>query len=211
MHTGIDSGINFQTIGVDVVFRAIGLRVFLCPAVERIAFPCDRVIDESLVVPRWIVGARRLLGLQHEAEFLAEIGCETLFVVHLVEVEHQRELLERIHLLRGEHISLFHLLKHGVSASAGAFVVSHRIEIRRVLHHTDKGSRLLDAQVFRFFAEIDIGGTLDAHSVVEEVELVEIHLDNLILGVVAFEFYCNHPFDRLLHEALQHVFRRRGV
>ena len=56
-----------------------------------------------------------------------------------------------------------------------------------------------------------MGSALDAHSVVEEVELVEIHLDNLIFGVVAFEFYGNHPFDRLLHETLQHIFRRRGV
>ena len=56
-----------------------------------------------------------------------------------------------------------------------------------------------------------MSGRFDTHGIVQEVKLVEVHLDNFFLGVVALEFDGYHPFDRLLHGALEESVTWRGV
>ena len=46
---------------------------------------------------------------------------------------------------------------------------------------------------------------MDTDSVIEKVELVQVHIDNLFLRVVPLELDGNHPLDRLLEEALHHI------
>ena len=35
LHTRVDGGVNLQTVGIEVVFRAVGLRIFLNPSEEE--------------------------------------------------------------------------------------------------------------------------------------------------------------------------------
>ena len=74
-----------------------------------------------------------------------------------------------------------------------------------ILEHADEHGSLLDLEVGGLFAEIDVGGSLDAHGIVEEIEAVEIHIDDLVLGVESLELEGDHPFDRLLHGALEEI------
>ncbi len=92
-----------------------------------------------------------------------------------------------------------HLGEHHVATLAGALVLTHGIIIGGIFHHADKRGGLLDSQVFGGFAEIDVSRALDAHGIVEKVKLVEIHLYNLLFGVISLELDGYHPFDRLLH------------
>ncbi len=85
--------------------------------------------------------------------------------------------------------------------------MAQRIVIARILEHPDEHGGLFDLEVMRFFAEIYVGCSLDADSVVEEVEPVEIHVDDLVLCIETFEFDGYHPFDRLLHGSLEQVGR----
>ena len=83
--------------------------------------------------------------------------------------------------------------------------MTDRIIDRGILHHPDQKCRLFNSQIFRFFTKIDLCGRTDSDSIIEEIELVEIHLDYLFLGIETFELHRNHPFDRFLHRTGEHI------
>ena len=64
---------------------------------------------------------------------------------------------------------------------------------------------MFDTQVFGRGSKIDLRGGLDTYGVVEEVKLIEVHEQDLVLGVKAFELGGNDPFDGLLHGTLKDV------
>ena len=207
LHALVDGGVDFQSVAVDVVVRAIGLGVLVAPAVEWVAHPGGRVVHVGLAVPLGVVLLLGLLGHHHAAQLLAEVGRQAVVVVHAVIAEHQGELLGGLGVGLAQETGLDHLVKHHIASLAGALAVAQRIVVRRVFAHAHQRGRFLQVELRGVFAEIDKCRRLDAHSVVQEVELVEIHLDNLVLGVVALELDGDDPLDGFLQGTLKDVAR----
>lgn len=126
-------------------------------------------------------------------------------------VEHQRQCRQRVALLLGDHVGFFHLLQYGVAAQAHPLVAAYGIVVRRVLDHAHQRGRFLDRQILGILAEVNPCRRLDAYGVVEEVELVEIHLYDLVLGVEPLEFDGDHPFDRFLQGTFEKTVAFRRV
>ena len=93
LHARVDGGVNLKAVGIDVVFGAVGLGVFLDPSEKGILLPGYGIIDVALVFPSAVIGQHGLLGRKYAAELFAEIWCEAVLVVDAVEVEFQRQLL----------------------------------------------------------------------------------------------------------------------
>ena len=105
--------------------------------------------------------------------------------------------------LRAVHITcLHHLLQHHVSSFPTAVGIAHGVEERGVLAESDEGGCLAHRQVFGLFVEVSVGSGLDAHRIVQEVEVVEIEGDDLLLGVIALQLDGYHPLYGFLEEAL---------
>ena len=67
---------------------------------------------------------------------------------------------------------LDHLVQYHVAPLTATFRFPHRIEIRQVFAHADKRRRLTYRKVLRFFVEVCAGCRLDAHGIMQEVEIV---------------------------------------
>ena len=164
-----------------------------------------------MLIPRGIILAVGLLGTQHTAQFLAEVRCGAIIVIQFLEFDHERQRLELVAVGLTQESGFHHLLEHNIAALTGALGVANRIEVRRVLAHAHQRCGFLDVQVLRFLVKINLRSHLDAHGIIEEVKLVEIHLDDLVLGVVALEFDGDNPLNRLFQGAFKNVVRLRGV
>ena len=80
LHHGVDRGIDFQPVAVDIVGRAVGLAVLVTPAIERILVVLlHRLVIVPLVVELAALGRP---GVHHQPQHLAEIGRRTLVVRH---------------------------------------------------------------------------------------------------------------------------------
>ena len=163
------------------------------------------------VVPVRIVGTARLLGRHVTAQEVAEIGGDALVVVGRVELQSHGQHRTAVVLLLSNVACLEHLVEHDVTALQRTLLKAYGVVERRVLTQTDKRSTLGERQVARLFREIDVGGSLDAHGVMEEVEIIEIQGDDFLLGVVTLQLHCDDPLDRLLQHALRSGVGHVGV
>ena len=202
LHTAVYRGEHSQTVGIDVIGGAVLLEVLVAPAIEGICVPGYRVDDKLHSVPRRIVGAHGALGGHILAEELAQIGGCAVLMVGTVEVE-GKGFGRILGILRAVHIAcLHHLLQHHVSSFPAAVGIAHGVEERGVLAESDEGGCLAHRQVFGLFVEVSVGCGLDAHRIVQEVEVVEIEGDDLLLGVIALQLDGYHPLYGFLEEAL---------
>ena len=85
----------------------------------------------------------------------------------------------------------------------GALGIAYRIEQRGILAQADEQCRLVEGKILWLLIEIGVGSCLDAHSTVEEVEIVEIERDDLFLGEVALELDGRDPLDGFLQQSLR--------
>ena len=60
---------------------------------------------------------------------------------------------------------------------------------------------MVQVEVDRVLAEIRVAGILDTHTHIEEVEVVEVHRHDFLLGVVTLQLHSDEPLDGLLHHA----------
>ena len=67
-------------------------------------------------VPLGVVALFRLLGGEHLAQILAEIGCDALLVVNGLVLDLDRQHFERVADLLGDEIVAVHLVEHGIAA-----------------------------------------------------------------------------------------------
>ena len=132
-------------------------------------------------------------------------------MVGAVEVNSKRQRGERVSLHLRQFAGLVELVEHDVATLQGALRVAHGVVVGGILGHSDEHGGLLHAEVSGLLIEVYLSGRLDAHGIVEEVELVQIHLYNLLFGVVALELDGDHPLHGFLQSAREHVRRRRGV
>ena len=122
-----------------------------------------------------------------------------LIVASVVGLRQERTLLVVVVFSFGEIAGLVHLIEHDCTAVLGLLWTTDGVVERRVLQHTHEHSRLLDIKLGRELVEIDAGRRTDADGIVAEVEMVEIHIDDLLLGVKLLELHGNDPFDGFLH------------
>ena len=211
LHAAVQGGVDFQSVCVDVIGFSLPVEILVAPAVHRVGLPGQRVLVEQLLLPGGIVASHGLLGHEHAPQIVAEIGAGPLLVVHAVEIEGERAYLLGLVLRLRKVAGPQHLPQHHIPAFPAPFVFPHGIEIAGVLAHAHQRGRLAGVQVAWFLAEIGLGGRLDAHSVVEEVEMVEIHGDDFLLGVIAFNLERNHPFDGFLQGTFPERRGRAGI
>lgn len=100
-----------------------------------------------------------------------------------------------------------HLPQDRVAPRQGIFRVADRVVQDRVLGHPHEGCRFLDGQFRRQFVEIGERGIFDPVRIVEKIVRIEIHRDDLVLGVAAFELRGDDPFLEFLDDALDLVLR----
>ena len=203
LHSAVDSRIDFQAVGVDVVVRAVLLRVLVAPSVQRVGLPSERVIIILLILPRCIVVPFRFVGHHPLAQQFAEIRRDTfLMVCHMETCHVERFGLRFFHLFTGDVTTFIHLRKHEVTAVFATFRKANGIEIRRVLAHAHQRGTFLQSQVNGVFRKIRFRRNLDADGIMQEVEVVEVHRQDFLLRIVAFKLYGNVPLDRFLHESV---------
>ena len=129
----------------------------------------------------------------------------------------QRKCLQRITFRIRDVTGFFHLTQYDVTTSQCILtdfrISGYRIITGRILTHSHQHRCLLYFQIFGFTAEISRRGCLYTDSIIQEVELIKIHCQNLFFRIVTFQFYGNHPFDRFLQQTLHsiacHLFRKQ--
>ncbi len=91
LHARVDGGVDFQSVVIYVILRAVGLGIFFNPAIQRIGLPGNGVVNEFLPLPASIVGPLGTLGPEHAAQFLTEIWSYAVLDIHTVEIKGQRQ------------------------------------------------------------------------------------------------------------------------
>ena len=205
LHTRIDGRIDFQSVSIYIVVRAVLFRILVAPAVQRICFPGNGIFVILLSLPSPVIALVRLLGCHDATQVFTEVSGQTVFVVYRLELQGQRQCFQRITFGLCQIIGFPHLVEHDVSSSTAALIETARVIERRILTHTYQGSGFLHREVFRVFAEISLGSRLDTNRIVQEIKFIEVHGQNLFLCIVPFQFDCDDPFDRFLQQTLHDV------
>ena len=126
-------------------------------------------------------------------------------MVHTGEMKNQRQSLQRITFGTSDITSFLHLFQYRITASACTFILTLRIKIRRVLTHTDQSSSFLYLQILRSSPEINPSSRLDSYRIIQEVKLIQIHINDLFLCIITFQLNSNHPFNRLLEKTFHQI------
>ena len=188
LHAAVQRGVDAQAVGVQVVGLPVGLGQ---QVVALLVLLAEQVLQ---------------LGAQH----LAVVGRGTFRVVHPLEAQAQWQLLERIVLLWRERAVLHHLCHHHHAAVQGGVRPAQGVEERGVLEHAHQHGRLLHPQAVRGGVEIDPRRAVDPHRLVDPVEAVQVHGDDLVLGVLPFQPRGDDPLLELLEHPLEEVRRPFG-
>ena len=206
LHSRVDGRVDAQSVAVDIVVRAVGFLVLMAPTVERVVVPI--ILVGIIGVDVGVVAAHRFLGHHNAPQFLAEVRCDAvLMVIDGMSVEQQLALLGLVASLSCEHSLLIHLVEHHIAACAHTVRIAEGVVIRRILAHTHQRSRLLEREVLRLLAKVNPSCALDAHGIVEEVKLIEVHLDDFLFGVVTLQFQGNDPLNGFLHGTFKDIGR----
>ena len=123
-------------------------------------------------------------------------------VKHVKTADIQFLSLRLFHLCLGNVAGFLHLRKYYITSLTAAFIESNRVEIRRILTHADQRGTLNQIQLARLFSKISICCISDADSIIEEIEIIEIHRYYFLLCIVSFKLNSNIPLNRLLHKSL---------
>jgi hypothetical protein len=105
-----------------------------------------------------------------------------------------------------ENACFHHLSEHHISTLTTPLRIPDRIIIGRVLTESNQGCCFIDRQILRFLTEIGIRRSLDTNCIMKEVKIIQIHCNDFILRIIAFQFNSNHPFNRLLKQTLHRGF-----
>ena len=191
LHRGVDRGIDFQPVLVDVVGRAVGLRVLVAPAVDRVVLV---LLDGLLVIPFGVeVAALGGPGVHHLPQHLAEVGRLPVVVRDGAVVERNGQRRERVALGVRDGARFGHAREHEVATGHGVVVVAHRRVARRCVDHAHQHGGLLQVELVGRFVEEGVRRRLDAVGVRSVLHDVEVHRGDLLLGVVVFEFERRDP------------------
>ena len=105
-----------------------------------------------------------------------------------LEIQPQRPFGKRIHLGRVQMALLGHLGQYQVAALLGALGILHRVVVARALEHAYQRGALQQVQLVGRLVKVGACGHLDAESVVQERDGVEVGFKNLGLGIHRLDF-----------------------
>ena len=161
LHSAVYGRVDFEAVGVEVVFAAVGLAVGRNPLLHVLA------------------------------NVFAQVGSQTLVVPPRGKVDFYRQGLEGVGLFFGKEAAFFHLTEHGIAAvHSGLFLpLTGRVVNPRALAHSYKHSRLLDVEFCRHLAEVDVGRVVNAYPLVQKVKLVEVHRNKFLLGIAGLQLH----------------------
>ena len=118
-----------------------------------------------------------------------------------MEIESQWAVPQILALCLSQESGLLHLFQHNITALQATLRLADRIEIAGIFAHAHKQSTLASIERHRIFAEVSLCGRLDTDSIVQEVEIVEVHPDDFLLRIETLQLQGDNPFDRLLQKA----------
>ena len=211
LHAGVDGGVDFESVGIEIIRRSVGLVVFVAPAIKRIGGPGYRVIDKLLPLPPPVIAPFGLTRRHHLADMLPEIGCHAGFMVDPGEMGRYGKRLQRVTLGERKVVGLIHLVEDNVAAFERTVGIKYGVVDAGVLAHAHQHGSLLDSKFLGALAEVDGRRRLQPHGLEEEVELVEVHVHNLFLGVEILQLHGYDPLDGFLEKTLLDIPRRRRI
>ena len=129
----------------------------------------------------------------------------TILMVLAMKIERNRFCLTGIHLSLSQPTCFQHLVKYDIPTPTGLLGTTNRVKERRILTHTHQSCTFVDGQVARFFVKISLGCSFDTHSIVKEIEIIEVHGDDFLLRIVALQFHGNYPLNGFLHSTLINI------
>ena len=164
LHTGINGGVYLETVTIEVIVGAVFLGIVGTPVFE------------------------------HQSQILSEIGGFAGIVCLRLEVGHiNGQCLDGVE-LRFVQITIFlHLAEDHVAAVHGGLIVASRTVFGGRFEHADQEGSLLGVDFRWALVEIGACRGFDADSLVAEIHGVEVHGQNLILGVFAFQLGGDDP------------------
>ena len=195
LHRRVDRGVDLQTVTIDVVIRTVGLLILLAPAVERIVVP----LIESMIEVPIVVELRTLRAglVHHQTQHLAEVGCRTVVVRDGAVVELNGQCRERVVLGTCDATVGTHTRHHRVAASDRVIVVQYGVVACRFVHNAHQHGRLLNIELIGRLVEEGARRRLNAIGIRAVLDRIEVHCDELLLGVVVFEFHGRDPLFEL--------------
>ena len=181
LHDGVYGGVYFESVAIEVIGRAIGLEVvFLAKD-----------------------------ALNFLAELAPEVGSQA-FVMHVVGPfsDFDGQGLQGVFFFFGEVAASVHLVEHHIAALQGLLVAfgAHGVIYPGVFQHANEHGGFFDLEGVGFFAKVVFGCSLDAIAFVQKVEFIEVHGDDLLLGVFALEAGGDDPLFEFLQGALPQIF-----
>ncbi len=138
-------------------------------------------------VPVAVDRARAVFRFEDLPDVLAEVPREILAFRHL---RHDIEGagLERVALGLRDDAELLHRAEHDLHAPRRAFEIRERVVAAGILRQPRDQRDLIQPELPHRLAEVLPRGGLDAVRALAEVDLVEIHLEDLVLRVRALDF-----------------------
>ena len=111
-------------------------------------------------------------------------------------------------LFRRNEIILFHLAEDCFLTGLGCLRIGFRVVVVRALGDAGNHSGLGKIQIFNMFPKVGIGCRFDPVGPLTEVNLVHVHFQNFLFGVLLFNLECNEGFVDL---SRQRPFLRKEV
>ena len=142
-------------------------------------------------------------GFKILAQCFAEISGNAVNMRFAAEIDPQIRHPHFIVAGFGQGTIFDHLIQHNLPALFAQFWPTQRVEVRRILQHTNQHGCLMQFKIFGGFAEIGIGGGFDAVGIVDKFSLIEVHREDFLLSVFSFQTHGNDPFFEFLHDPRQ--------
>ena len=73
LHPGIQSRIDFQSIGIQIIMRTVYFYILFTPPIQRIGFPGDRIQPELYQIP--VTFSIGLIRSHKQTKIFPEISC----------------------------------------------------------------------------------------------------------------------------------------
>ena len=129
---------------------------------------------------------------------VAQISGVSLAMTDTMEVEAEWPFSELFALLLCQKACFFHLHQHDIATLDATFRITDRVIEAGVLAHPHEQGTLASVHSHRLLAEVGLGGSLDAYGIMQEVEVVEVHVDDFLLRVETLQLEGNDPLDGFL-------------
>ena len=93
LHTWVDSGINLQTIRIDIIISTIFLLVFSTPTEKRICLPSQWILIIFLHLPSAVVTFLRFFSRHHSTQIFTEVSSQSFLMIYTTIFQDQWQCL----------------------------------------------------------------------------------------------------------------------